>query len=240
MNQSHVTVYYYTNEIAKQVGHSNATILRWAEELSVAGYHFERDEQGGLNNYRFKEEDLEVFQKFKEYRNMNYSLPTCASKVIEDRNKILTPITKSENIETEDQTTLAADNYLDELVELKLRDKVEPFLAHLTERLDQVKQLEEKMRQLPPPPSQEEIRRIAREEERLRARISFDVKTKLREKATKLWYEKPEKERTIKLLFKRIENEGLKNEFIRSYIDQHYQEEIDKCYEDLSREGKEQ
>ncbi|MGG4495560.1 hypothetical protein [Brevibacillus reuszeri] len=239
MNNSQVSVYFYTNEIAKQVGHSNATILRWAEELSAAGYQFERDEQGGLNNYRFKEEDLEIFQKFKEYRNMNFSLPTCASKVIEDRNKILTPITPSENIETEDKSSLTTDNYLDELMELKLRDKVEPFLAHLTERLDQVKQLEEMMKQLPPPPSEEEIRRIAREEERLRARISFDVKTKLRERATKLWFEKPEKERTIKILFKRIENESLKNEFIRAFIDQHFQEELDKCYEELADEGKE-
>ncbi|MDC0764174.1 hypothetical protein POF51_25985 [Brevibacillus sp. AG] len=239
MNNSTSSVYFYTNEIAKQVNAANSTILRWAEELTKVGYEFERDEVGGKEQYRFNEEDLEVLLTFKKYRDLNFSLPTCAVKVIEERKTILSPIHK-EPVVKDEGLSLSTENVIDDIVDQKLREKLEPFLAHLQkvdQRLFELKDFEDRVQNLPAPPTHDEIRRIAREEEKLRARITFDVNTKLREQAIKLWNEKPVAERTIKVFFKRIENESLKSEFIRQYMEQHFQEEFDKQYQEIEKES---
>lgn len=238
VNNSTSSVYFYTNEIAKQVNAANSTILRWADELTKVGYEFERDEVGGKEQYRFNETDLEVLQTFKKYRDLNYSLPTCAIKVMEERKTILSPIHKKSVIEDEG-VSLSTENLLDDIVEQKIKERLEPFLAQLQkvdQRLLELKGFEDQVQKLPPPPTHDEIRQIAREEEKLRARITFDVNTKLREQAIRLWNEKPVTERTIKVFFKRIENESLKSEFVRKYMEQHFQEEFDKQYQEIEKE----
>lgn len=227
------TVYYLTNQVAKYVGTSNSSILRWADQLTEAGYSFERDEMG---QYRFKDQDIEVFQRFKSFRDNKHSLPVCAAKVVEELKNVLIPI---ESDEDADSKSVAPANYLDELIEAKVRERLSPLIERfhiLDEQLKNYELLQKQVQALPQPPSEQEIRRIARDEEKLRARLTFDVKTRLRERACKAWYEKPERERVIRVgLFKKIENESLKNEFIRAYVAAHFEDELNKEYAEFEK-----
>lgn len=233
MNNSPSTMYYYTHQIAKIVGTSNSSILRWAEVLSGAGYQFERETESG--QYRFKEQDIDVLVRFKTYREQErHSLPVCGAKVIEDLKNMLVPL--DEAVTTEASTAVSS-SLLDDLVREKVREELEPLLIHLQNiqsNMSGVEELRAQLKALPQPPSHDEIRRIAREEEKLRTRITFDVKARLREKAIKIWNEKPDSERMIKVgFFKKIENESMKSDFIRNFIGEHFQQEFDKEYEEL-------
>jgi DNA-binding transcriptional MerR regulator len=228
---------YWSREVAELLGISDSTLRRYSLILEQNGYRFLRDDN---NRRAFLERDVIALRKFQEMaKSSDMTLEDAALAVIsaikEAEIKGIVPSVAP--------TTHAINHYnqryddmvgkLQQLIEHNL--KQETFNRFLLDRLEKQEIIIEtilKETQLQLVATQEEELLLERQKRISNMITQKRVESKLETEALELWQQRPESERMKKVFFFRKEEDKEKKEqFIRVYINNHFEERFKQEYQ---------
>lgn len=211
--------YWQISDFAKQVGKHTNTIDGWFKALEEKHLHYvNRNRDTGEKIY--DELDLNIAKFIKAKRDDKWSLTAIYDEV---QNLFdLRPFPREEGEST----------YTPQVVDMKLlRDQLiqefqETFEEVAATKVQELKShYETLIKQLPVPPSIEEQKEVRFQEMVSRRR----VETALEEEASHIWSQKPVEERIKKVgLFRKEEDWQAKEQFIRNYVNQHFEKKLRK------------
>lgn len=215
---------YTVNEVSKLIDIPAGTIRQW--EKSLEGIlHIPRDDKGSryytdfeinsLTNIKSMRDKGLSFDVIKEVLNKSEAVTTIPISSV--------PVmSQSEAI----QTILTLQNTIQSMAERMegiIAESVRNEVTRLSEGL-----IEGITKQLPPPRDL-----IAERQERVTDMITRrKVENQLEEEALHVWLKKPESERLRKLgLFRKEEDRDKRDLFVRSFINEHFEERLRKEYD---------
>lgn len=207
---------YFSKTVSEQLGVSTDTLRSWSLKLESAGVEFKRNER---KQRIYFEKDIRAFKNMKELLDLQQPLEDVSKIIAKKIEKGLFGKPETENNAEIMPSVIQENNAQITLEEMKkmmmqvaaaaAEEKIQAF------RLEQQHSL----------PSPEEERQKKFNEMMLHRRIE----RRLQERARQEWEKLPEAERTVKAgLFglKRIENAGKRHDFIREYVDRHYETKL--------------
>jgi DNA-binding transcriptional MerR regulator len=218
---------YFSKVVADRLGIATDTLRSWSIRLEAIGIQFERNDAKRRIYY---EKDVRALENMKELLALQQPLDDVAKIIAE---KIENGTFDNAQMENNGSITIKHDfsvieenNALsvEELKKLMTELAAAAAQTAATKAADERFQTyqEQQQRLLPSP---EEERRKKFDEMMLHRRIE----RRLQDQARQEWEKLPESERTLKAgLFglKRIENAGKRQDFIKEYVDRHYETEL--------------
>lgn len=218
---------YFSKIVSDRLNISTDTLRSWSLRLESNGIVFERNDR---NQRIYYAKDIRAFENMKELLRLQQPLDEVAKTIAEKIEKGLFDKLETENnasiTPTQDlsvifeKNALWVENLKKIMTELASAAATTAAAKAADERFQMYQ--EQQQRSLP---SLEEKRLKQFNEMMLHRRIE----RRLQERARQEWEKLPETERTVKAgLFglKRIENAGKRQDFIREYVDRHYETEL--------------
>jgi len=212
MTNTTFSVSYHAKEVASVLAISGSTLRKWCLEFEKQDYMFDR----GVNNTRyFTADDLVLLHRVKEQLQDHH-------RTLQDAVTIVLT-----GIEEEQRATSVLDDFKGEqqnnmmqIILDKLEKQEEFNKALLNELRRQQERQEQEQKALPSPTQQ----RLDRFNSMIAERRVISV---LENEALKLWDDKPDNERFIKIgWFKKIEDIAKRDRFVKNYIDEHFEERL--------------
>ncbi|NHN35582.1 MerR family transcriptional regulator [Paenibacillus agricola] len=203
-------------DLGKEVGVHYNTVDRWFKELEDRRIHYINRANG---NKVYSENDLQIAMFFKDMREQKWTIEGICLELPQKFE--LRPFPVDDQIEYPSSMSVQnsqdlKDYYLEEL-KLNLAEIAENQMQELREQHQRM------MDRLPQPRDLQQERRERVMEITTRRR----VERLLEREALEIWSTKPEKERIKKVgLFKREEDIDKRNEFVKSHIDDHFDNKL--------------
>lgn len=207
---------YFSKTVSEQLGVSTDTLRSWSLKLESVGVEFKRNER---KQRTYFEKDIRAFKNMKELLDLQQPLDEVSKIIAEKIEKGLFDKLEIENNAEIMPSVIQENNAQITLEEIK--KMMMQVAATAAEEKIQAFHLEQQ-RSLPSP-----------EEERLKKfneiMLNRRIERRLQERAQQEWEKLSEAERTVKAgLFglKRSENAEKRQNFIREYVDRHYETEL--------------
>lgn len=207
---------YFSKTVSERLGVSTDTLRSWSLKLEAVGVEFKRNER---KQRIYLEKDIRALKNMKELLDLQQPLDEVSKIIAEKIKKSLFNKDK-----TEKNAEITASVIRDNNVQITLQEirkmMIEVAAAAADERIESF-QIRQQHYLLSP----DEERQKQFNEMMLNRRIE----QRLRDRARNEWKQLPESERTVKVgVFglKRIENAEKRYDFIKEYIDRHYEEEL--------------
>ena len=228
---------YWSREVAELLGISDSTLRRYSLILEQNGYRFLRDDN---NRRAFLERDVIALRKFQEMaKSSDMTLEDAALAVIsaikEAEIKGIVP-SVAPNTNAINHYNQRYDDMVGKLQQLiEHNQKQETFNRFLLDRLEKQEIIIEtilKETQLQLVATQEEELLLERQKRISNMITQKRVESKLETEALELWQQSPESERMKKVgFFRKVEDKEKKEQFIRVYINNHFEERFKQEYQ---------
>jgi DNA-binding transcriptional MerR regulator len=210
--------YWRISDFAKQVGKHTNTVDGWFKTLEEKGIHFVNRTENGEKIY--DEADLDIALYIKEKRDSKWSLDA----IFDDLHNHFEVRPVPLNYES---SSTSVPSVIDiETIKKDILTAAEQIAATQAQEIKEY--YHELFNQLPKPKTREEER-----QERIEL-LLFQKKIEgaLIKEAKEKWTQKPESERFRRVGFFRKEEDFLKREeFIREYVNEHFEERIKRTLE---------
>lgn len=212
--------FWKITDFSKQIKKHQNTVDGWFKQLEEKGLHY----VNRINNEKVYDElDLQIALHIKDKREQKWALEAIFDEL--NNNLELRPLPPE--METTNSLQIPDMEALKKLFNEEVRRAAEEIAAVQTAEI---------IRALPKPKGREEERQERFEE--LMAR--FKVEKRLRGEALHLWSTKPEKERMRKIgWFQKGEDLDKREQFIRDYIDEHFEYALRQEYGINDKQGEE-
>lgn len=209
---------YFSKMVSERLSVSTDTLRSWSLRLESFGVKFKRNDR---KQRIYFEKDIRAFKNMKELLDLQQPLDD-VSKIISE--KIKNAIFDKPQMENNAQITLSVIEENNAQITLEEIKKVIMEIATTA--------VDEKIHFF----RNEQQHYITKQEEDTQKQfneimLNRRIETRLEERASQEWKLLPEYKRTVKAgLFglKRIENAEKRNDFIKRYVDLHYEKELRK------------
>ena len=211
ISMSNTERFWKITNFSKQIGKHQNTVDGWFKQLEEKGLHYVNRVSG---EKVYDELDLQIALHIKDKRERKWTLEAIFDELSNhfDLRPFPPEMEPTNSLQVSDMETIKR------LLSEEVRRAAEEIAAVQTAEI---------LRALPKPKSREEERQERFEE--LMAR--YKVEKRLREEALHLWSTKPESERMRKVgWFRKEEDRDKREQFVRDYIDQHFEHALRKEY----------
>lgn len=215
--------------VALNLDISTSNLRKWSKLIEDEGYQFRKNEQGQRIYY---ERDQELLEKLKEYlgkeRNVEKAVKTVTKQFKEKNNaEMLRADIREKNAKNSEQNALTTD-VLKEIINSASREIVEEALSKQQEYYEKLidkitSRYEETIKETAA--TNIELQKKLEQTYLLENNPSLNKENELKKRmdlkkeAIKLWEQKPEKERFVKVgLWSKIEDSIKRDDFIEEYI----------------------
>ncbi|UNL87449.1 hypothetical protein [Priestia koreensis] len=239
--------FWKISEFSKQLGKHFTTTDNWFKQLEAKKIHYIMRDATGEKVY--DDLDLQIGNFIRRGREEGLPMRVIQDQLAERFDLRPFPIEELENMASNEIvdidavkmlfTEMAKEIVQEESLLLKeeipqiIKSAMEPHQEQLTLMIQQLKTIEVANQNLltgieeVAPTKEQEI--IAREKRINDRAVARRVESKLRQKALRLWLEKPQNERYVKVgIFRKEEDITKRDLFVEEYVEEHYEDELKK------------
>lgn len=222
--------FWKISDFAKAVGKHTNTVDGWFKQLEEKHLHYVNRTDYGEKVY--DQLDMEIALYIKEYRDQKWALDGIFNELpnrfelrpIPEEETTSVPQTYDPSLMRREFETTFKEIAAAQAIELNMR--MQELAAQQMNEIKQ--QYEDLIKRLPQPKNSDEERQERITEMITRRRIENE----LEKEAVNMWATIPETERKIRVgIFRKEEDRDKREQFIKNYINQHFESRIKKEYE---------